>query len=93
MTIKEEKGSPHDYPHFRTALKEADKDGQTLTYPLTVVTISKDTIAVNATSLNDYRYIMHKLAKKRFNHHLMRNIDKIKTRRFEIRRLTFLNRT
>ena len=51
VKIKEENGSPHNYPQFRATLKKADKDGQTLTYPPTVVKISKDTIAVNAASL------------------------------------------
>ena len=70
-----------------TVLKEADKNGQT--YPPTVVKISNDTIAVNVTSINDYRVIMHKLAEKRFEHHLPRNTEEIKTRWFEIRGLLF----
>ena len=52
--------------------------------------IYNDTIAVNARSIDDYRFIMHKLAEKRFDHYLMRNIEEIKTRRFVIRGLPLL---
>ena len=87
VTIKEEKGSPHNYAQFRAALKEVDQNGKTLTYPPTVVKISKEIIAVNAASLDDYRFIMHKLAEKRFDHHLTRNIEDNKTRRLVLRGL------